>query len=92
MLNELKNRGVNDILIACVDGLNGFTEAIKAVFPKTEIQKCIIHQIRNSSKYVSYKDFKSFNADLKLIYKATTEDVALAELDKPEKNRKINIC
>ena len=89
VLNELKNRGVNDILIACVDGLKGFTEAIKAVFPKTEIQKCIIHQIRNSSKYVSYKDLKAFNADLKLIYKATTEDVALAELDKDESLLKI---
>ena len=84
VLNELKNRGVNDILIACVDGLKGFSEAIKAVFPKTEIQKCIIHQIRNSCKYVSYKDLKVFNADLKLIYKATTEDVALAQLDKLE--------
>ena len=84
VLNELKNRGVNDILIACVDGLKGFSEAIKAVYPKTEIQKCIIHQIRNSCKYVSYKDLKAFNADLKLIYKATTEDVALAELDRLE--------
>ena len=71
-------------MIACVDGLKGFLEAIKAVFPQTEIQKCIIHQIRNSSKYVSYKDLKTFNADLKLIYKATTEYVALAELDKLE--------
>ncbi|MDF2505365.1 MAG: transposase [Clostridium sp.] len=67
VLNELKNRGVNDILIACVDGLNGFKEAIKAIYPRTEIQRCIIHQIRNSSKYVSYKDLKAFNGDLKLI-------------------------
>lgn len=84
VLNELKNRGVNDILIACVDGLNGFKEAIHAVFPNTEIQRCIIHQIRNSSKYLSYKDLKAFNADLKLVYKASSEDVALAELDKLE--------
>lgn len=84
VLNELKNRGVNDILIACVDGLNGFKEAIHAVFPNTEIQRCIIHQIRNSSKYISYKDLKAFNADLKFVYKAPSEDVALAELDKLE--------
>jgi len=84
VLNELKNRGVNDILIACVDGLNGFSEAIKAIYPRAEIQRCIIHQIRNSSKYVSYKDLKQFNADLKLVYTATTEEAALAELDKFE--------
>ncbi|MDU1450496.1 MAG: IS256 family transposase [Pseudomonas aeruginosa] len=84
VLNELKNRGVNDILIACVDGLNGFTEAIKAIYPHTEIQRCIIHQIRNSSKYVSYKDLKEFNADLKLVYTATTEESALAELERFE--------
>lgn len=84
VLNELKNRGVNDILIACVDGLNGFTEAIKAIYPHTEIQRCIIHQIRNSSKYVSYKDLKEFNADLKLVYTATTEEAALAELERFE--------
>lgn len=84
VLNELKNRGVNDILIACVDGLNGFNEAIKAIYPRTEIQRCIIHQIRNSSKYVSYKDLKKFNADLKLVYTAATEDAALAELDRFE--------
>ncbi|RXI56295.1 IS256 family transposase [Clostridium tetani] len=84
VLNELKNRGVNDILIACVDGLNGFTEAIKAIYPHTEIQRCIIHQIRNSSKYVSYKDLKEFNSDLKLVYTATTEEAALAELERFE--------
>lgn len=84
VLNELKNRGVNDILIACVDGLNGFTEAIKAIYPHTEIQRCIIHQIRNSSKYVSYKDLKEFNVDLKLVYTATTEEAALAELERFE--------
>ncbi|WP_066894422.1 IS256 family transposase [Clostridium nigeriense] len=84
VLNELKNRGVKDILITSVDGLNGFTEAIKAVYPNTEIQKCIIHQIRNSSRYLSYKDLKAFNADLKLVYTASTEEQALAQLDKLE--------
>lgn len=84
VLNELKNRGVNDILIACVDGLNGFTEAIKAIYPKTEIQRCIIHQIRNSSKYVSHKDLRQFNADLKLIYTSATEEAAIAELERFE--------
>ncbi|WP_183279800.1 IS256 family transposase [Clostridium fungisolvens] len=84
VLNELKNRGVKDILIASIDGLNGFKEAIKAVYPNTEIQRCIIHEIRNSSKYLSYKDLKAFNADLKLVYTAATEELALAELDKLE--------
>lgn len=84
VLNELKNRGVKDILIASVDGLVGFNEAIRAVYPNTEIQRCIIHQIRNSSKYLSYKDLKAFNSDLKLVYTATTEEVALAELDRLE--------
>ena len=58
-MNGLKNRGVRDIFIACVDGLTGFPQAIEAVFPETEIQQCIIHQIRNSTKYVSYKDIKA---------------------------------
>ena len=64
VLNGLKNRGVNDILIACIDGLSGFTNAIEAVFPQTEIQQCIIHQIRNTTKYVSYKDRKEFAKDI----------------------------
>lgn len=84
VLNELKNRGVQDILITCVDNLSGFSEAISACYPKTEIQKCIIHQIRNSTRYVSYKDLKKVTADLKPIYKATTEDAALLELDRFE--------
>ncbi|URZ00958.1 IS256 family transposase [Clostridium felsineum] len=84
VLNELKNRGIKDILIACVDGLNGFKEAIRAVFPNTEIQRCIIHQIRNSSKYLSYKDLKAFNADLRLVYTSSTEEVALSKLDELE--------
>ena len=63
----MKNRGVQDILIACVDGLSGFSEAISAVFPETEIQKCVIHQIRNSTRFVSYKDLKPLMADLKSV-------------------------
>ena len=69
IMNGLKNRGVEDILIACVDGLNGFPQAIEAVYPKTEIQQCIIHQIRNSTKFVSYKDIKKLMADLKHVNK-----------------------
>jgi putative transposase len=85
VLNELRNRGVQDILITCVDNLRGFTEAISACYPKTEIQKCIIHQIRNSIKYVSYKDLKKVTAALKPIYRASTEEAALEELDQFEK-------
>ena len=62
---DLKNRGVEDILIACVDGLNGFPQAIEAVYPETEVQQCIIHQIRNTTKFVSYKEIKPLMADLK---------------------------
>ncbi|MDQ0193745.1 transposase-like protein [Paenibacillus wynnii] len=68
VLNELKNRGVQDILIICVDNLSGFTQAIAACYPQTEIQKCIVHQIRSSTRYVSYKDIKKITADLKPIY------------------------
>jgi transposase-like protein len=81
VLNELKSRGVEDILITCVDNLKGFSEAISACYPKADIQKCVVHQIRNSLKYVSYKDYKSVTAALKPIYKANTEDAALVELD-----------
>ena len=81
ILNGLKNRGVDDILIACIDGLTGFPEAIAAVYPKTEIQQCIIHQIRNSTKYVSYKDIKALMADLKKVYGAVDEETALFELE-----------
>ena len=81
IMNGLKNRGVEDILIACVDGLNGFPQAIEAVYPKTEIQQCIIHQIRNSTKFVSYKDIKKLMAALKLVYAAPTEETALNELE-----------
>ncbi|HPS89634.1 MAG TPA: IS256 family transposase, partial [Methanosarcina vacuolata] len=82
VITEIKNRGVEDILIACIDGLKGFPEAIHAVFPRTEIQLCIVHMIRNSLKYVSYKDYKELLADLKGVYKANTEDEALQNLDK----------
>jgi len=82
VITEIKKRGVNDILIACIDGLKGFPEAIAAVFPKTEIQLCIVHMIRNSLKYVPYKDYKEIFADLKGVYKAKTEDEAKLNLEK----------
>lgn len=81
VMNGLKNRGVEDILIACVDGLTGFPAAIEAVYPKTEIQQCIIHQIRNTTRFVSYKDIKALMADLKKVYAAVDEQTALSELD-----------
>jgi transposase-like protein len=84
VLNGLKNRGVSDILIVSVDGLSGFTEAIAVAYPKAEVQRCIIHQIRSSTRYVSYKDIKEFTAALKPIYKAPTEAAALAALDEME--------
>jgi len=80
VLNELKNRGVQDILIICVDNLTGFSEAIGASFPDTEIQKCIVHQVRNSVRYVSYKDLKKVTADLKPIYQAASEDLGRQQL------------
>ena len=79
--NDLKNRGVKKILIACMDGLKGFPQAIKTVFPTVDIQTCIVHQIRNSIKYIASKDKKAFMKDLKEVYKATTEELALAQLD-----------
>lgn len=85
VLNELRNRGVQDILIASVDNLTGFTEAIAACYPETEVQKCIVHQIRNSIRYVSYKDVKKVTAALKPIYTAPSEAAAQEELDRFEK-------
>ena len=82
ILNSLRNRGVEDILIACTDNLTGFSAAIEAVFPQTDIQNCIIHQLRNSSKYVSYKDLKALIADLKEVYAAVDEPSALAALER----------
>ena len=82
ILNGLRNRGVQDIFIACTDNLTGFSAAIEAVYPRTEIQNCIIHQLRNSSKYVSYKDLKVLMADLKEVYAAVDETSALDSLDR----------
>lgn len=78
---DLKNRGVKEILIACMDGLKGLPEAIKTVFPSVNIQTCIVHQIRNSIKYIASKDKKEFIKDLKCVYKASTEELALTHLD-----------
>ena len=85
VLTDLQNRGVKDILIACVDGLTGFPDAIQAVFPKTDVQLCVVHQIRNSIKYVGSKNQKEFLKDLKLVYGAATKEVAETELDNLEK-------
>ena len=81
VLTELQNRGVEDILIACVDGLKGFPDAIKTVYPGTHVQLCIVHMIRNSLRFVSWKHYKAVTADLKLIYQADTEEIALAQLE-----------
>jgi len=80
VLADLQNRGVKDILIACIDGLKGFPDAINSIFPNTEIQLCIIHQIRNSVKYVASKNKKEFMEDLKLVYKANSKDLAETNL------------
>ena len=85
VLSDLSNRGVEDILIACVDGLKGFPEAIESIFPETEVQLCVVHQIRNSLKYVSYRDYKPFMEDLKKVYQAVTKEVAETELDNLER-------
>ena len=82
VLNGLKNRGVKDILIICADGLTGIKEAISAAFPKTEYQRCIVHQVRNTMKYVADKDRKPFCTDLKTIYQAPTEEKALDALER----------
>jgi transposase-like protein len=81
VLNELKNRGIQDMLIAAVDGLSGFPDAIRTVFPKTEVQLCIVHMVRNSLKFVPYKDRKAVAADLKKVYTAASEEAALEELE-----------
>lgn len=84
MLTELQNRGVKDILIACVDGLKGFPDAINAAFPQTRIQLCIVHMVRNALKYVPWKDYKAVTADLKQIYRSATEEEALQALSQFE--------
>lgn len=76
VLTDIQNRGVQDMLIVCVDGLKGFPEAINSIFPRSQVQLCVVHQIRNSLKYVSYKDKKRFMEDLKLVYKAETKELA----------------
>ena len=81
VLTELQNRGVKDILIACIDGLKGFPDAINTVYPEAQIQLCIVHMVRNSVKYVPWKDYKALTADLKGVYRAVTEDEALKALD-----------
>jgi len=81
VLTDLKNRGVNDIFIACMDGLTGFPDAVRAVFPQTKVQLCIVHMVRNSTKFVSYKDLKAVCRDLKKIYTASSEEEALLSLD-----------
>jgi len=81
VLTELKTRGLKDILIACVDGLKGFPDAIAAEYPDTKIQLCIVHMVRNSLRFVPWKQYKEVTADLKLIYQAQTEEVALINLE-----------
>ena len=85
VLTDLKARGVQDILITCTDNLKGFTDTIRTVFPQSSTQICVVHQIRNSCKYVVYKDKKEFTADMKNIYNAPNKKVAAAELDNLEK-------
>lgn len=87
-LNEIKNRGVQNILIACIDGLSGFSEAIKAVFPDTEIQRCIVHQIRNTTKYIPHKEKKSFCSDLREVYTSPTEEAGYQALQDMKKKWK----
>ena len=80
VISDLQSRGVEDIFLACVDGLSGFEEAIQAVFPQTQVQRCIIHQIRNSLRYVTWQDRKPFMVDLKKVYQAATRDEAESQL------------
>lgn len=84
ILTDLRQRGVEDIFIACIDNLKGFAEAIETVFPKTEVQLCVVHQIRNSKRYIPWKDLRSFMRDLKNVYKASTKVQAEYELDQME--------
>ena len=85
VMTQLQNRGVKDILIACVDGLKGFTEAINTVYPDTQVQLCVVHMLRYSMKFVPYKDRKAIANDLKLIYGADTEELAVANLEQFDK-------
>ncbi|KHH12467.1 hypothetical protein PU67_23835 [Escherichia coli] len=81
VLTELKNRGLNDILIACVDGLKGFPDAINTVYPKARIQLCMVHMVRNSLRFVSWKDYKAVTRDLKAIYQVPTEEAGQQALE-----------
>lgn len=87
MLNDLKNCGVKDVLFFCVDGLPGFKEAIQAVHPQAQIQRCVIHMLRNSFQYVNYRGLKKFSSDFKAVYNAPTEEAALAELEGVKETR-----
>lgn len=84
VLTDLKNRGVDDVFIACIDNLTGFAEAIESIYPQTQVQLCIVHQVRNSRKYIAWKDVKAFMADLKQVYRARTKELAEHNLDKLE--------
>ncbi len=84
VLSDLRNRGVEDILIVCVDGLTGFPEVINSIYPRTEVQLCVIHQIRNSIKYVASKYHRAFMADLKQVYRAVSKEAAETALDELE--------
>ena len=84
VLNDLKMRGIEDICIACIDNLKGFADAIEDVYPKTEVQLCLVHQMRNSMKYMNWKDLKPMVADLKKVYKANNIDMALSYLSQAE--------
>lgn len=84
VLTDLQNRGVEDIFIACMDNLNGFADAVQSIFPNTEVQLCVVHQVRNSIKYLSYKDVKPFLKDLKQVYQATTKELAEKNLSQLE--------
>lgn len=86
VLNDLKSRGVLDVYLFCVDGLKGFQKAFAAVYPKAQIQRCIIHQIRYSTRYAYYKDIKAFMADLKLVYQTVTEEEARNNLNRFKEN------
>ena len=84
VLTDLQSRGLEDILIACIDNLSGFADAIEAIYPKTEVQLCVIHQIRNSRKYLAWKDTRAFMADLKRVYQARNREQAHYQLDQLE--------
>ena len=91
MLNDLKNRGVQDVLFFCVDGLPGFKDAIQAVFPQAQIQRCVIHMLRNSFKYVNYNDLKKFSTDFKAVYNAPNESANFPQISRLSIMRPMNL-